>query len=267
MYKRSLNTIALTLVVFALVGCDENIKKGERYMVDPSIRETVETTGLLVPMAGEIDLVETLAGYRNSYRSSIVNLMEYYRSAGNNTKYLWAKSELKSLDSMEQYRYVTLGDTATATLKANNIIPAADVLYADGMALYGDAKTLVIVSDAGKLQQALRKFDELIRKYPTSDKIDDAAYRSGKIYQHFKDYEIAVVYYQRTFQWNSETPYPVRYKSAYILDRKLNKRKEALVLYQMALEKEQRYIENMEDAQMRVKQLMTSDEKSGLKLK
>jgi tetratricopeptide (TPR) repeat protein len=253
--------------VLALVGCEEQIKKGERYMVDPSIAETVKTTGLLVPMAGEIDLVETLAGFRNSYRSSVVNLMEYYRASGNNAKYLWAQAELKSLDSMAQYRYVTLGDTQSASLRANDTILKADALYAEGMSLYGDAKALIIITDKDKLQQALRKFDEIIRKYPTSDKIDEAAYRSGRIYQHFKDYEIAVVYYQRTFQWNDETPFPVRYKSAYILDRKLNRRKEALVLYQMALKKEQRYIENMEDAQMRVRQLMTSDEKSGLKLK
>jgi len=84
---------------------------------------------------------------------------------------------------------------------------------------------------------ALEKYNQLISKYPTSDKIDDAAFRAAGIYEHLKDYTIAVQYYQRTFQWDPQTAYPARFKAAYLLDTQLARRAEALQIYQEALSK------------------------------
>ena len=267
MHKTYFRTAVLVVVGLALVGCQEKAKKGDRYMADPSIAETAQTKGLFVPGTKEVDLVETMAGFRNSYRNSILDMIEYYKRTGNNTKRLWAQSELKSLDSTQQYEYITLGITAGPDLRATASIPQANVLFDDAMKLYKNAKWLVVITDGGKLQQALRKFDEIIRKYPTSDKIDDAAYRAGKIYDHFKDYEIAVVYYQRAFQWNSEIKQLARYRAAYILDQILHMRKEALPIYQLSLKKERLDEDKTEFVKTRIKQLMTSSEKSGVKLK
>jgi tetratricopeptide (TPR) repeat protein len=121
--------------------------------------------------------------------------------------------------------------------------------------LYRQAGGLLVVFNDAKLRQALGVFNEVIQKYPSSDKIDDAAYHAGLIYEHLKDYELAAVYFQRTFQWNEATPYPARFRAAQVMDQKLRMRKEALALYKLAVEKESRYVENTEYAQIRIKAL------------
>ena len=56
------------------------------------------------------------------------------------------------------------------------------------------------------LRAALRKYGELISQYPTSDKIDDAAYKMARIHEGFGDYTIALAFYQRAYQWDAATP-------------------------------------------------------------
>jgi tetratricopeptide (TPR) repeat protein len=98
--------------------------------------------------------------------------------------------------------------------------------------------TLPIFISKSKLRVALNKYNQLIREYPTSDKIDDAAFKAGRIYEFFDDYEIALLYYKRTYQWNENTFNPARYRAARILDYKLGDRNEALKLYRESLDKE-----------------------------
>jgi len=263
MHKTFLKTAVIVIIGLAFAGCQEKAKKGDRYMAERPTSKISQPGTLFAPTAQEVDLVETMARFRYSYRESIVDLAAYYKKVGNNTKRLWAQSELESLDSTQQYEYITLGITAGPDLRATASIPQANVLYDDGMKLYKDAKWTVFFTHGGKLQQALRKFHEIIRKYPTSNKIDDAAYRAAKVYDHFKDYEIAVVYYQRAFQWNSEIKYNVRYRAAFILDQILHNRKEALPIYQECLKKERLDEDKTEFVKMRIKRLTTSKEKAG----
>ena len=105
------------------------------------------------------------------------------------------------------------------------------------------------------LRVALEKFNQLIRDYPTSDKIDDAAYRMGDIYEYFKDYEIAALCYERTFQWNPDAPYPARFKAAQILDQRLHRRSEALDLYKEAVLRESDQTEWIGFGQRRIEEL------------
>jgi len=114
---------------------------------------------------------------------------------------------------------------------------------------------MLIVTDEDKLRGALNKFNQLIERFPSSNKIDDAAYRAGRIYEHFRDWDIAAVYYQRCFQWNDVTAYPARFRAAFILDQRLLQRTEALTLYQLAVDREARYTKNTEFAQKRILEL------------
>lgn len=106
---------------------------------------------------------------------------------------------------------------------------------------------------------ALTKYNSLIRQYPNSDKIDDAAYRAAGIYDYFKDYEIALLYYQRAYQWDPDTPYPARFYAASLLDKKLHRRDEALQVYQEAVLREgDRYDEWKMYGERRIKELSSS---------
>jgi tetratricopeptide (TPR) repeat protein len=110
------------------------------------------------------------------------------------------------------------------------------------------------------LRLALDKYNQLIKKYPTSDKIDDAAFRAGGIYEYFKDYTIALLYYQRAYQWDPDTIHPARFKAAYILDKRLHRRAEALELYQQVAKKKGQHGKYKVFAENRIRELTKSDE-------
>ena len=126
---------------------------------------------------------------------------------------------------------------AGPNLKGTKSVSEADYLYNDAVRLEDQAGQFMIIKDDNLLRVALDKYNQLISKFPSSDKIDDAAYRAAGIYEHFKDYTIAVLYYQRVYQWDPQTAYPARFKAAHILDTQLHRRAEALQLYQEALTK------------------------------
>ena len=249
--SRSFVITALLLSV-ALAGCAEEVKDDPRFRVDPAEVEIAATKGYSVPGASEVDLVEQVAADRTAYRQNLEILAAYYATTGNEMKSIWAQREL---DSLIQYRYLMPAEIGAADLRATESIESADILFEEAMKLYRDAGGLVVIVDESKLKAALGKFNLLISQYPTSDKIDESAYRAGRIYDYFGDYEIAVVYYQRTFQWNEETTYPARFRAANTLDKKLRMKKEALPLYRLAFEYEKQYEMNTEYAARRIKKL------------
>ncbi len=227
-------TTALIVLVNVLVGCG-SADKGRGQLKPPrgQVAPSVEVRG-----AAEADLIEQVSVNRQAYQRALEMLREHYRKTGNNMKLRWAEKELEALGKMPQYNYIVEAAAAGPDLKAAASIPEADALYDEAVELHKQAKKLLLFKDHTQLRQALDKYNEVIRKHPASDKIDDAAFKAGEIYEYFKDYSIAVVYFKRAFQWNKDTPYPARFKAAFILDQKLHNRAEALELYQQALETE-----------------------------
>jgi tetratricopeptide (TPR) repeat protein len=210
--------------------------------------------------ATEVALVEEVLAKRLAYRQELEKLKSFYEQTGNQLKLEWVEREFKSIDSAPRYKYIIEAEVAGDKLIAKDSIPRATVLYNEAVELYNRAYLFPVFTNTRKLRLALNKFNELIKEYPTSDKIDDAAYMAGKIHEHFKDYSIAVLYYKRTFQWNPETSYPARYRAARLLDYQLFERDEALKLYRESLEKEKAYYSNAEEIQLRIEQLTAGAE-------
>ncbi len=247
---------AVLLFTVLTFGCfEQEVKDDSRFRADPAHVEKVTEEGFMVPGAEEIDLVEEMAGWRSSYRGSLKSLIDFYQGSGDAMKLAWAQREYAL---MPQYRYLMPGETLRADLQATDSIDVADELYTEAVRLYDEAGGLLIIVDEDKLRLSLGKFNQLIEDYSSSDKIDDAAYKAGMIYRHFQDYEIAAIYFQRVFQWDANTPYPARFRAAYILDQRLNMKPEALLLYQLSLEMESRYEENAEFAKRRIDNLTRS---------
>ena len=256
MWKRISGIIFLLVFVVFVSGCTEEVMDDSRFIIDPVAAKEAMNEGFGVPDGTEeVDLVENMAANRNNYRNSLRKLMEYYKVSGDALKHRWARRELGMFLNMPQYRYLMPGEAAYANLRATDAIEEADNLFAEAMALYKDARNLVVVTDETKLRDSLNKFNLIISNYPNSDKIDDAAFWAGRIYEHFKDYEIAVVYYQRAYQWDEETPYPARYRAAYIMDYHLRMREDAVVLYQLSYEKESQFESKMAFVKSRLLQL------------
>ncbi|MBL7152827.1 MAG: hypothetical protein ISS79_03865 [Phycisphaerae bacterium] len=227
-------TAVLVVLLNVLVGCG-GADKGRGQVKAPRGR-----TGVIVEVrtAAEADIIEQVAINRQAYQQALEMLVGHYEKVGNHMKLQWAEKELDALNKMVQYDYVIDATVAGPDLKASASIPEADDLYKEAVKLHKDAKKLVVIKDKSLLRLALDKYNEVIRKHPASDKIDDAAFKAGEIYEYFKDYSIALVYFKRAFEWDAATPYPARFKAAIILDNRLHNRAEALKLYQEAIDTE-----------------------------
>lgn len=248
------------------IGCQSNTGRSQQLpqRTNPYTETAKEPLPLANPASsGEIDLVEQMTSNRQAYRRGLQALIQHYDAVGNHEKTLWAQQELEALDRIPMYRYIVEAQIFPATLRASERIPAADQLYADAEQTRKLAGSYVPdrLKDEEVLRAAFGKYADLIQKYPTSDKIDDAAYRMAGIQEVFNDFQLALQYYQRAYQWDPATPYPARFKAANILDRKLHRRAEALELYQEALIKEAQFDEWRGPAQRRVKELTSSDSK------
>lgn len=229
--RRVILTAVLIGLVNVLAGC-YSVDSGQSQLV-PAATKTVMPARLAD--AGESDLIEQTLTNRQAYQHGLEALIGQYTKTGNNMKLRWAKDELKALKKMPRYNYVVEAGVAGPKLKASATITEADYMYYDALRLEKKARRWLVINDDDLLRIVLQKYNYLIRKHPTSDKIDDAAFRAAGVFEHFKDYTIALLYYQRAYQWDPDTIHPAKYKAAYILDIKFHRRAEAMELYQQAL--------------------------------
>ncbi len=227
--------VSVITLSFVLVGCNGK-DSGKSQRLSPQGDTTVSLPTVDISKSDEKDLAGQMAVSRQAYRRGLELLVDYYTKTGNNMKLAWAKKELNALNSMPQYNYIVEVTMAGSGLKPTKSLSDADALYAEAVRLEEQAGPLKVVKDEGLLRMALEKYNQLISKYPSSDKIDDVAFRAGGIYEYFKDYTIAVKL-PETYQWDPQTPTPARFKAAYLLDTQLARRGEALQLYQEALSK------------------------------
>lgn len=261
---RIVTTAAVILLLTLAVGCQTESGTSQRLPARPTsyASDANAPSPVAAPNAGEIDLVEKTVSNRLAYQASLQGLIQYYDTTGNHEKVGWAKQELTALNLIPQYMYIIEAQVMPENLKATQRIPAADQLYAEAENFRRAAGfiPLMALKDPEALRAALRKYEELIRRYQTSDKIDDAAYKMGEIYENFGQNELALRCFQRAYQWDPATPYPARYKAAGILDKKLHRRAEALQMYQEAIAKESKYTDRRLMAERRVQELNTSKE-------
>lgn len=256
-------TAVVIVLLNVLVGC-HGIDSGRGQLMPARTRTSLGSAPVInIAEAGETDIIEQTAVSRQTYRQCLELLVGYYIRTGNNMKLRWAEKELRALNAIPQYNYIIEASVASPNLKASISIPEADGLYEDALQFEKKAGPLPFLKNKSLLRLALDKYNQLIKKYPTSSKIDDAAYKAGGIYDYFKDYSIAVLYYKRAYQWDPMTIHPARFRAAYILDRRLARRAEALELYEEAIKTEGRYEKHLtwrEFAEKRIKEISGTDE-------
>ncbi len=206
----------------------------------------------------EVDLVEDMVAKRGDYYNALKELGDYYKSANANRRLSMLSEELKVLGVVSQYNYLESSTISRTDYVAADSIDAADEMYNEAKRLDSKGRLLGVAFKKTMLRAALAKYNELIKKYPTSDKADDAAYKAAEIYKYFGDYYPAAIYYQRAFEWNEYTDYPARFKAAWIMDTKLDKKSEALELYKQSILLEKNFSDNVDIAKARVKTISKS---------
>jgi hypothetical protein len=250
-----------SLLTVALAGCNmegfwkmsEAEAPQEIYSADSNAVRDVRIAG-----AQEVDMVEQVLNYRARYRQSLTQLRDFYRDRGYNSKRQWADYELADLSNIKTYKYILDAEIPASELRPRNAIVEADELYRKGLDLMkrgGHGIPALYREDM--MCEALNTFVELITKYPSSDKIDDAAFYCGEIHkEYFKNQdEIAVEWYERAYAWDPQTPHPVRFQAAVVYDYRLHDRARALELYHAVLQEETENKSNTSWASRRIYEL------------
>ena len=260
MAKTILYTVLVSLVtIFA--GCN-GYNSGSGQIVPKQTNLNIEPRPIMKASSStETDIIEQVAVNRQAYKKGLEELAKYYKRTGNHLKLQWVNKELKSLYSAAQYNYIIEANLAGPNLRATDSLQDADDLYYQGSVIQNRAKKMVIFKNKNKLRLALDCYNRLIKEYPSSDKIGLAAYKAGTIYEKLKDYTIAVLYYQRSYQWDSQLGRPAKYRAAFLLDQKLSRRYEALSLYHDAVKDPSITEAQKEFAELRIAELSRSGER------
>jgi tetratricopeptide (TPR) repeat protein len=249
---KTILTIVTAVLLGVLVGCRGPDTGASQILPRPT--QTAEIAAE-APTESETDIVEQMMTARSAYEDALKSLAQHYANTGNHLKLAWAQDELKELGKIHRYNYIIEAAVAGPNLRARQTIQLADYMYEDARRLERRARRLVVINNENLLRTSLNKYNDLIKMHPTSDKIDDAAYRAAGIHEDFKDYTLALLYYQRAYQWDSNTPHPAKYKRAFILDQHMHRRAEALDLYRQAVKEGRLAKSYMEFAQERIRVL------------
>jgi len=266
MYGRFTHTAvaACAATCLSLVGCSTvtPIESWRATQRTTKPRTTDGAVDLDTVSMEEVDLVEAVVNHRAAYRRNLERLHQYYSAHGYATKQGWSAYELDGLGKVQSFRYLLDAEVPAASLSAVDSIPEADALYEEGRELMrrgGHGIPGVYRED--RMIQAAKRFNELIRRFPTSDKIDDAAYLCGEIHSEYLPGQelIAVKWYERCWTWDPAAPYEAKYKAARIYDYRLHDRATALELYHQVVQ-EQRDARRVRQAQARIAELTGVDD-------
>ncbi len=236
-------------------------------MPHPQLATTNRAVDIAIADAREVDLVEAVVDHRRQYRDNLNLLHNYYASHGYATRQEWAAFELKGLRMVKQSRYLLDAEVPSDALRPVDQIPEADALYEQGRELMrrgGHGVPGIYRED--RMVEAANLLRELIERYPSSDKIDDAAFLCGEIHSEYLPGQgvIGVKWYERAWTWNPDTPHPARSKAALVYDYRLHDRDRALELYRSVLEHETDNKSGVRFAARRITQLTQDADRTSL---
>jgi hypothetical protein len=182
----------------------------------------------------DVEMVERVLAARKDYQVSLEQLRAHYISVGDVERSRWAEEELKQFHLILKQAYRLELDVPPPSLKATYNIPEANDLYRRAM-LFKDRGGGMWGSNDYVFNQRRAELllQQLLTSHPQSDKIGDAAYQLGDLYQGkaYQQYRRAAMYFERCFQWHSTTHLDARLRAARLYDRTLNERAHAIELY------------------------------------
>jgi len=260
--------IAVSSLTVLLTGCSTlhpiAAVQAEQRMTAPRPSASDDEANVDISTVGleEVDLVEAVVAHREQYRRSLTQLHQYYSDHGYATKQGWAAYELDGLSRVKPFRYLMDAEVPAEKLEATDSISEADELYEQGVEMMkrgGHGVPGLYRED--RMIQAAEIFRDMIRRYPTSDKIDDAAFLCGEIHKDYLPGQelIAVKWYERCWTWDPATPYPAKFQAAVVFDYRLHDRDAALELYHDVVNEKIGSASNVRHALRRIEDLTGID--------
>ena len=258
----------------AQCGCKTDALFESRQKTDAPLTSLEHPSGVNLPDikvadAKEVDLAEAVVANRSTYYRSLKALREYYSKHGDFRKQQWAEMEMKDVERIKPFKYIVDAEIPPTSLRPSKSVAEADAMFDKGKQLMKEGGLgIPALYREDKMVEALQVFTDLITRYPSSDKIDDAAFYCGEISKEYlKDQEeIALKWYERAWTWDPQTPHPVRFQAAVVADYRLHDRAKALELYHEVLRCEPDNKSNRAFAVTRISQLtedLEGDQRSG----
>jgi TolA-binding protein len=203
----------------------------------------------------DVEGVERLLAARREYQTSLEALRTHYISVGDIEKARWAEEELISFHRISKQAYRLDLDVPPPNLQALHNYPEANELFRRAMQFKDHGWGSDYIDNQ---RRAELLFQQLLSNYPQSDKISDAAYQLGDIYESraYKQDGRAAAYFERCFQWNPKTNLDARMRAARLYERSLNERARAIQIYQEIVQHETDQ-KRVEEAQARLSALGT----------
>jgi hypothetical protein len=203
--------------------------------------------------ASDVELVEKVLASRREYQVSLEQLRTHYISAGDLERARWAEEELKQFHRIGKQAFRLDLDVPPPTLQASYNIPEANELYRRAMSYKDHGYGTDYIDNQRRSELLLQ---QLLTSYPQSDKIDDAAYQLGDIYESsaYRQYRRSALYFERCFQWNTHTHFDARLRAAHLYDQRLHERPRAIELYKEVITHETD-TKRIEEAKKRITEL------------
>lgn len=229
-----------------------------------AIADTTPTSapkGSPADRGGEVELVEQVLKARKDYWTSLDKLRQHYVSTNEVEKTKWVEDELKSYHRIMKYSYrLDVKDVPPPTLQPKQNITEANNLFRRAVEFksHGSGDELI---DNQRRSEIL--FQAILEKYPESDKIAEAAYHLGDIYEHYRpkpQYDRSAAYYERSFQWNKASATDARLRAAKIYDHQLKMQDKAKELYRAVMNHDTNP-GRVEEAEKRLAELTSSRRK------
>src|SRR6266542_5738435 len=179
----------------------------------------------------DYELVKALNQCRSHYQATLEQLRAWYMANGDLEKARWAEEELRQYHRMTKQAFRPDLVVPAETLQARENVPEANELYRRAMTYKDKGWGNDYIDNQRRAELLLV---QLLNNYPQSDKIGDAAYLLGDIYESraYRQHRLAAIYFERSFKWNPTTQLDARLRAARLYDRNTIDRSRARELYQ-----------------------------------
>ncbi len=203
----------------------------------PPDKNKIPAAGGAAAGASDIEKVERVLAARHEYQLSLESLRAYYISTNDIERARWAEDELLQYQRLSKQAYRMELDVPPPTLQAAYNIPEANELYKRAMTYKDKGWGTDYIDNQRRAELLLQ---QLLSDHPQSDKISDAAYQLGDIYESraYRQYDRAAHYFERSFQWNPKTQYDARLRAARLYERNSGERTHAIDIYRDIVNRE-----------------------------
>jgi len=267
-----MNQTRVTAFLFAATfmacsGCERWNYSGDRFKSPTDLSEPPDKVSARLKAEGIniADELEEMEQRRQSYVEQLTRIEKIYLENGDTVRANWARRQRQNTEKQAYPYGSSRPPERTVEVRPEQPIPEADRMYAEAESLIKSFRGVpllgVLDTNKQKAGKAVGILRDLIRRYPKSDKVDDAAYWIGECYKEYlrdddPDNALALRYYQWAIELDPRTPHPARFQTAVVYDFRLRNHTKALETYRAVLEENEDYHpSNLRFAADRIKQL------------